>query len=76
MTECQVVQVAGYTDRVEIGANERGQRAVTLTYLSGDRPGIYRFIGGRLASMERVADPQPRTPQKQTKTAKKTAPRQ
>ncbi|MEA2871433.1 MAG: hypothetical protein QOH67_1409 [Hyphomicrobiales bacterium] len=74
MTECQVVQVAGYTDRVEIGANERGQRAVTLTYLSGDRPGIYRFIGGRLASMERVADPQPKKPQ--TKTAKKTAPRQ
>jgi hypothetical protein len=74
MTECQVVQVAGYTDRVEIGANERGQRSVTLTYLSGDRPGIYRFIGGRLASMERVADPQPKKPQ--TKTAKKTAPRQ
>jgi hypothetical protein len=78
MTECQVVQVAGYTDRVEIGANERGQRAVTLTYLSGDRPGIYRFIGGRLASMERVAEPpqQKKQPQKQTKTAKKTAPRQ
>jgi hypothetical protein len=77
MTECQVAQVAGYTDRVEIGANERGQRAVTLTYLSGDRPGIYRFIGGRLASMERVAEPmQARKPQKPTKTAKKTAPRQ
>jgi hypothetical protein len=78
MTECQVVQVAGYTDRVEIGANERGQRAVTLTYLSGDRPGIYRFIGGRLASMERVAEQpqQARKPQKPTKTAKKTAPRQ
>jgi hypothetical protein len=77
MTECQVVQVAGYTDRVEIGANERGQRAVTLTYLSGDRPGIYRFVGGRLASMERVAEPmQARKPQKPTKTAKKTAPRQ
>jgi len=78
MTECQVVQVAGYTDRVEIGANERGQRAVTLTYLSGERPGIYRFVGGRLASMERVAEQpqQAKKPQKQTKTAKKTAPRQ
>jgi hypothetical protein len=77
MTECQVVQVAGYTDRVEIGANERGQRTLTLTYLSGDRPGIYRFLGGRLASMERVAEPmQARKPQKSTKTAKKTAPRQ
>lgn len=77
MTECQVVQLAGYTDRVEIGTNERGQRAVTLTYPGGDRPGIYRFIGGRLASMERVAEPpQPKKPQRATKTAKKSAPRQ
>src|SRR5437763_1114484 len=77
MTECEVVRVAGYTDRVEIGANERGQRSVTLTYMSGARPGIYRFVGGRLASMERVAEPpQPKKPQKSTNTAKKTAPRQ
>jgi hypothetical protein len=77
MTECQVVQAAGYTDRVEISANERGQRSVTLTYMSGERPGIYRFVGGRLASMERVAEPpQPKKPQKATKTARKTAPRQ
>jgi len=77
MTECEVVRVAGYTDRVEIGSNERGQRSVTLTYLSGIRPGIYRFVGGRLASMERVAEPpQPKKPQKPAKTAKKTAPRQ
>ena len=77
MTECQVVGVAGYTDRVEISADPRGQRMVTLTYLSGERPGIYRFVGGRLASMERVAEPpQPKKPQKATKTAKakKTAP--
>lgn len=74
MTECEVVRVAGYTDRLEIGANERGQRSVTLTYMSGDRPGIYRFIGGRLASMERVAEPvQAKKPQKPAKTAKKTS---
>jgi hypothetical protein len=77
MTECQVVQLTGYTDRVEIGANERGQRTVTLSYLSGDRPGIYRFIGGRLASMERVAEPpQPKKPQRPAKSAKTSAPRQ
>lgn len=79
MTECQVVAAAGYTDRVEISADSRGQRMVTLTYLSGERPGIYRFAGGRLASMERVAEPpQPKKPQKPTKTAKaqKTAPAQ
>ncbi len=57
MTECQVVGTIGYTDRVEIGANERGERTATLTYLSGDRPGVYRFRNGRLVSMERVAEP-------------------
>ena len=70
MTECEVVRVAGTTDRVEIGANERGQRIVTLTYMSGARPGIYRFVGGRLASMDRVAEPAQR-PQKAARTAKK-----
>ena len=70
MTECQVVSVAGYTDRVEISGGQRGERMVTLTYLSGERPGIYRFRGGRLISMERVAEPpQPKKPQRATKTA-------
>jgi hypothetical protein len=68
MTECQVVAVAGYTDRVEISAGPGGQRLVTLTYPSGDRPGIYRFVNGRLNTMERVAEqPQPK------RTAKKPA---
>ena len=71
MTECQVVSVAGYTDRIEVSANERGERLVTLTYMSGDRPGIYRFRSGRLVSMERVAEPPaPKKPQRATKTAK------
>jgi len=75
MTECEVVRVAGYTDRVEVSADPRGQRLVTLTYLSGERPGIYRFVGGRLASMERVeAPPAPKKPTRPTKTAK-TKPR-
>ena len=70
MTECQVVSVAGYTDRVEISGGERGERVTTLTYLSGDRPGIYRFRGGRLVSMERVAEPpQAKKPQRATKAA-------
>jgi hypothetical protein len=69
MTECQVVGIIGATDRVEIGANERGERTVTLTYLSGDRPGIYRFRNGRLASMERVAEPaQPKRPARAAKS--------
>jgi hypothetical protein len=68
MTECQVVSVAGYTDRVEISANARGERIVTLTYLGGERPGIYHFRNGRLASMERVAEPA--QPKPRAKTAK------
>ena len=70
MTECQVVRVAGNTDRVEVGA-EGGQRVVTLTYMSGNRPGIYRFRDGRLVTMDRVevAAP-PKKPQRVAKTAK------
>jgi hypothetical protein len=71
MTECQVVAVAGYTDRVEVSADPRGQRLVTLTYLSGARPGIYRFVNGRLNQMERVAEPP--QPKKPTKTVRKRA---
>ena len=76
MTECEVVRVAGYTDRVEIGADERGRRSVTLTYMSGIRPGIYRFVDGRLASMDRVEMPvaPKRPPPRKTKTAKSKQP--
>jgi hypothetical protein len=74
MTECEVVRIAGYTDRIEISTNERGQRKVVLTYLQGDRPGIYRFVAGRLSSIERSPDaPAPAKPSKPAKPAKKTA---
>jgi hypothetical protein len=75
MTECQVVRVAGNTDRVEVGA-EGGQRLVTLTYMSGNRPGIYRFRGGRLVTMDRVevAAPPPKKPQRVAKSAKPKKP--
>jgi hypothetical protein len=72
MTECQVVAVAGSTDRVEISAGPGGHRLTTLTYVSGERPGIYRFVNGRLNSMERVEE-QPQ-PKKAAKTARKPAP--
>jgi hypothetical protein len=79
MTECQVVRVAGYTERVEVGG-DRGQRLVTLTYMSGSRPGIYRFRDGRLVTMDRVevAAPPPRKTQHVTKSArpKKSPPAQ
>lgn len=72
MTECDVVKRAGHPGRVEFGTNDRGERSVTLTYLQGARPGIYRFTAGRLTSIERAPEPpappkpQRRQPQKRT----------
>lgn len=55
MTECEVVQRAGRPERVEIGG-DAGARTAVLTYPVGERAGIYRFAGGRLQSMDRVAE--------------------
>jgi hypothetical protein len=78
MTECQVVQVLGAAQSTEIGTNERGERAVTMTFLAGDRAGIYRFVGGRLTSIERAPGaPEPEKPAKKQppkKQAKKPQP--
>jgi hypothetical protein len=57
MTECDVIRAAGHTDQVEISANERGERSVILSYLQGPHPGIYRFVSGRLKSIERAPVP-------------------
>lgn len=73
MTECEVVARAGYTDKVDIGANERNERAVTLTYLQGPWPGIYRFTDGRLVSIERVAEPPKPKPAPKAKANQKRA---
>jgi hypothetical protein len=71
MTECEVVQALGHTERIEIATNERGQRSVTLTYLTGERPGIYHFVAGQLASIERSGEPPaPPKPAKPKKAAK------
>jgi hypothetical protein len=67
MTECDVVKRAGVADKVDIGA-QGVERSVTLTYLRGERPGIYRFAEGRLKSMELAPEPPPTA-----RTAKKPA---
>jgi hypothetical protein len=75
MTECEVVGRAGTPQNVELGTNERGERAVTLTYANGSRPGIYRFTGGRLTAIERGQEPPPPEPPKAKKPpAKKPKP--
>jgi hypothetical protein len=68
MTECDVVRRVGVPARVEVGANDRRERTATLTYTSGERPGIYAFTDGRLKSMELGPEP---LPQEKTAKAKK-----
>jgi len=71
MTECDVVKRAGHPERVQIAANERNERTAVLTYIRGERPGIYHFTAGRLTLLERSPEPPPearpqrRQPQKQ-----------
>jgi hypothetical protein len=74
MTECDVVRAIGHTDRIDVSTNERGQRSVTLTYLQGERPGIYRFVAGRLVSIERAGEPPAPPKTKPKKPAKKQPP--
>jgi hypothetical protein len=73
MTECEVVRRAGQVDKVDLAANDRGERSVVLTYLRGPAPGIYRFTAGRLTSIERAPEvpaPAPEKPRKATNPKK------
>jgi hypothetical protein len=74
MTECEVVRILGQPQSANVGSDERGERSVVMTYTMTERAGIYRFVGGRLVSIERGAEPPPvATPEK--KPAKKQAKR-
>lgn len=73
MTECDVVRRAGVAEKVDLDANDRGERATTLTYTRGPWPGVYRFAGGRLISIERAPGPPPAPAKPQKPTAKKPA---
>jgi hypothetical protein len=62
MSECDVVWRAGAPNNVELGKGPNGGRTAVLTFNGGQRAGIYRFEGGRLAEMDSVA-PLPAPPQ-------------
>jgi hypothetical protein len=62
MTECQVVQALGVPQATDITKNARGERTVTLTYLGTERAGLYRFVRGRLVSIERAPGAEPERP--------------
>jgi hypothetical protein len=73
MTECDVVRRAGPVEKIDFGSDERGERIVTLTYLRGPSPAVYRFEGGRLVSIERAPTPPPAPAKSQKAPAKKPA---
>lgn len=70
MTECALVRALGMPERVDLGANERGERSAKLLYRRGERPGLYSFTSGVLTEIERVEPPEPPKPQKKPAPAK------
>ena len=62
----------GLPGNINIGAGDKGERKVVLTYLTGTWPGIYTFDNGRLKVVERApAPPAPAKPPAKKKNAKK-----
>ena len=77
MSECDVVRRAGLPGNINIGAGDRGDRKVVLTYLTGSWPGIYTFDAGRLKIVDRAPEPPPSAkPSAKTKKAKKPVTKQ
>ena len=52
--ECDVVRGIGAPASVNLSSNPRGDRVAVVTYLQGQRAGIYTFTAGRLTSIERA----------------------
>lgn len=75
MSECDVISRVGPPNAVNLSSNPRGDRTAVLTFNSGPRPGIYRFVGGRLAEMDRVEEPPPSAPPAKKKPAKNDKPK-
>lgn len=74
MTECEVVRALGQPQSVELTPQPGGQRRAVLTYTSGERAGIYQFVGGRLSAIERGDEPPPPPPVAKKPPAKKPKP--
>lgn len=59
MSECDVVTRAGRPTAVTLGRRPNGDRTAVLTFTEGPRPGVYRFVAGRLTEMDRLGEPSP-----------------
>ena len=75
MSECDVVSRVGQPSAVSLSRNPRGDRTAILTFSGGPRPGVYRFVGGRLTEMDRVDEPAPPAPPAKKKPAKNDKPK-
>jgi hypothetical protein len=70
-TECDVVRGIGAPASVNLSSNPRGDRVAVVTYLQGQRAGIYTFTAGRLSSIERGPEQAPPPKTAKSKVAKK-----
>lgn len=70
MSECELIRSAGPTQNIQVGQNERGERATTIVYPQGEYAGSYQFRNGILTSVEAVAPP-PAPAKPKAKPAKK-----
>jgi hypothetical protein len=70
-TECDVVRGIGAPDNVSLSNNPRGDRVAVVSYLHGQRAGIYTFTAGRLTSIERA--PEAAAPARGAKPKRKPA---
>src|SRR5207253_3057273 len=68
-----VLAITAFGSAVAACSDDRGERVVTLTYLRGAWPGVYRFAGGRLVSIERAPAPPPAPAKAQKAPVKKPA---
>jgi hypothetical protein len=67
--ECDVVRGIGAPASVSLSSSPGGDRVAVVTYLQGQRAGIYTFTAGRLTSIERApqAEPAPKTAKSRAK---------
>lgn len=72
-TECDVVRGIGAPTNVNLSSNPRGDRVAVVTYLQGQRAGIYTFTAGRLTSVERGPEQAPPPKTAKSKPKKKPA---
>jgi hypothetical protein len=70
-TECDVVRGIGAPASVNLSSDPRGDRMAVVTYLQGQRAGIYTFTAGRLSSIERAPQAEAPAPKTAKSKAKK-----